>query len=170
MADIQRQYYKDYYQKQLAATKDNDRITITGFVPEEMIETYFTAADAVIYPYRGYIGASGALNYALAYQKPFWVSTLMSEALENEDFNAALQTVALKKEDIVFNFTHESFIDTIKRLQNKKFLSKLQKLSGRVAEIRSMKNSLPSYHEKIFSENSIGRRAIPSMLLSPSMK
>lgn len=70
-------YYQIFYQALVRLAEKNPDITLTGFIPEREITRYFAAADLVVLPYRGLMGASGALTHALSYKKPFLVSEPM---------------------------------------------------------------------------------------------
>ncbi|MBI4066199.1 glycosyltransferase [Candidatus Gottesmanbacteria bacterium] len=81
-----RPYYKKWYEQLLTMVDHNPTIRLTGFVPEKDIPMYFAAADLVVLPYRGIMGASGVLTHILSYRKPFMVSTAMKEAIKSKKF------------------------------------------------------------------------------------
>ena len=72
-----KKYYQHYYRNLVNFTKKYKNIRITGFVPDEEIATFFKASDLAVYSYRDIIGASGALTFALQYNKPFILSDKM---------------------------------------------------------------------------------------------
>lgn len=76
-------YYQKYYLEltEIAASKNN--VMMTGFVPEEKIGLYMSAADLVVLPYRGLMGSSGSLSHTLSYEKPFMLSVHMKGLLHN---------------------------------------------------------------------------------------
>lgn len=74
-------HYQRYHRELVAVAKRNDQIIVTGHVSESEVGAYFSMADLVVYPYRGFMGASGSLNHALSYGKPFMVSSKMREML-----------------------------------------------------------------------------------------
>jgi glycosyltransferase involved in cell wall biosynthesis len=65
----------DYAQRLRASAPDN--VCFTGFVPDEDLERWFTAADVLLLPYPRPFASSGPLALALAHGTP----VLMSEAL-----------------------------------------------------------------------------------------
>ncbi len=64
-------WYRDYV-RQVEGEAGNlgDRIMVKGFVPDEQIPTYFSAADVVVIPYRHVISMSGPLSIAISYERP----------------------------------------------------------------------------------------------------
>ena len=145
-----KKYYQKYYQQQLETANKDPRITITDFVPETEVEKYFTAADLVIFPYRGMIGASGALTHALSYHKPFVVSRGLNPLLESNDFQKGLKKLGLDKKDIIFNLDRNSFSRLLKKSQNKNQLTKLSKLSAFVARQRAFNNWSSDYFDRVY--------------------
>jgi glycosyltransferase involved in cell wall biosynthesis len=78
------------YRKYIASLKkkaiDTGRnIIFTGFVPEEKIAIYFSAADVVVCPYTVFMSSSGPLSLSLAYAKPFLVSESYKGVIELEE-------------------------------------------------------------------------------------
>jgi glycosyltransferase involved in cell wall biosynthesis len=146
----EKEYYQKYYQKLLKKVKGDQNITITGFVSERKVGTYFSAADIVVYPYRGLIGASGALTYALSYGKPFLLSNKMSELLNAVDIQRVMGKNDLSKNDLLFSHQGKSFEKMLKKVQNTSIQNKLKSFSHRLACARSMEKQISSYYEKIF--------------------
>lgn len=67
--------YREYLRElRERARRVSDRIIFTGFVPEDMIPVYFSAADLVIFPYKFKISASGPESLARSFKKPVIVS------------------------------------------------------------------------------------------------
>ncbi len=78
--------YKDYIASlKKKATDTGKNIIFTGFVPEEEIGIYFSAADVVVCPYTVFMASSGPLSLSLAYSKPFLVSESYKGAIECEE-------------------------------------------------------------------------------------
>jgi glycosyltransferase involved in cell wall biosynthesis len=80
-----REYQKHLQEIKAKAKEISDKIIFTGFVPEEMIPTYFSAADLVIFPYREVFSASGPMSLALFYGKPFLASENYRGIIRLED-------------------------------------------------------------------------------------
>lgn len=148
----ERRYYQRFYQEQVKQAEESKNIMLTGFVPERQIGKYFQAADLVVFPYRGIIGASGALTYALSYQKPFILSRGLSPTLEAKDIRAARRKAGLSKEEIVFNLSRNSFTRILRKSQSKKQLAKLRRFSSSIAQSRSYTSCLNNYIAQIYGQ------------------
>jgi glycosyltransferase involved in cell wall biosynthesis len=58
-----------------------DGVTFTGFIPEEQLSVYLSAADVVVFPYRSHFASSGCLAIAASYRRP----VLLSESFGPQD-------------------------------------------------------------------------------------
>lgn len=67
---------KDYiqYVEDLKNSIVKDKTIWYGYVPDEELETIFSAADLVVFPYTIGMASSGPLSQTIAYEKPFIVS------------------------------------------------------------------------------------------------
>lgn len=149
-----KEYYQNYYQEQLSKVKNSKNANITGFVLDKDIPLYFSAADAVIFPYRGLIGSSGALTYALIHKKPFLLSVKMKSALQNVEYNDALKMAKLSQRDLTFGLSRQSFVGAVARLNNKDNLRKLQEVTEIISEKRSFEILMPKYYQTLFCATS----------------
>jgi glycosyltransferase involved in cell wall biosynthesis len=70
-------YLSDLRKK--AAAISEEKILFRGFVPEEEICFYFSAADLVVFPHNICISSSGPLSLAASYGKPFLVANSFRE-------------------------------------------------------------------------------------------
>lgn len=145
-------YYKKFYQQLLAKT--NHVISITGFVPDSQVSKYFAACDLVVYPYRGYFGASGALNYALSFGKPFLLSSNMSGIFQNSDIMGVVKNCGLKPKDLLFEMNTKSFQTKLKTSLEDKNLAKLKEVSEKLAQKRSINILMPQFNDIIYGEQS----------------
>src|SRR3989344_1585672 len=148
-----KKYYQKYYRAQLEKASKNGKITITGFVPEKEIGIYFAAADLVVYPYRGLIGASGALSYALSYNKPFMLGPELGGILNSSDIKNALNEAKLKTDVLIFKLNKSGFAKVINTLGNESKLAMISRLSKRIARLRDYEVVMESYYTQIFTEN-----------------
>lgn len=146
----QKPYYQRYYSNLKQITQGQSKITLTGFVPEKDIPLYFEASDLVVFPYRGLIGASGGLNHALTYQKPFLLSQKMAAAI-NDSFNIVLKSEDLEIDDIVFGHTEKGIEKIVKTSLNKSKLEKLDEVSKKLAEKFRMLNCIQNEYNKIYA-------------------
>lgn len=157
-----RRYYKEYYEKIQSSFKKSDRIHITGFVPEDKINSYFYAADCAVFPYRGLIGGSATLTQAISYKTPFILSQPMHELLENEDFKRALEKKGVDEDYISFSYDHKSFYQAFQRSQTKKWkktilaiiqdISKQRNMSHWVINCYNQLYRIHEYHKKTVSK------------------
>ncbi|OGG15468.1 hypothetical protein A3D77_06485 [Candidatus Gottesmanbacteria bacterium RIFCSPHIGHO2_02_FULL_39_11] len=146
-------HYKKYYQNILNSVRGDPRIIVTGFVPENEIDQYFAVSNLCVFPYRGYIGSSGAITHAISRQVPFVISKHMSETLVNEEYQKAFRESGLKEKDLVFSFKSRSLILAINRFKNKKFCAKAQIFLSSILETKSIKNILPILAETVYTRS-----------------
>lgn len=144
-------HYKEFYQKLSVSTGGQAKIRITGFVPEDKIGTYFSASDLVVLPYRGLIGSSATLSQALAYKKPFIVSSAMGEVLKNKDTAQALVENNVSKNEISFEHNTNSFARILSLTQDKNVLQKLTNVSKSLGEMRNKQELLESCYNKLYA-------------------
>ena len=150
-----KRYYQKYYRTQLEKASKNEKIIITGFVPEKEIGKYFAASDLVVYPYRGLIGGSGALSYAFAYKKPFMLSPELGSILYSNDIKNAINGTAT--DELIFKLNKSGFMQVIKTLENESKLATMSKLSKRITQLRDYEVVMERYYTEIYSE---GKRNI----------
>lgn len=93
-----RKYLFDLREKALAISKD--RILFRGFIAEEEVPLYFSAADLVVFPYTTAISSSGPICLAVSYKRPFLVSDSFKQVVKIEEliFKADPQELASKIE------------------------------------------------------------------------
>jgi glycosyltransferase involved in cell wall biosynthesis len=71
----ERESYNEYLDQLIKNTKkDHPNVHFTGFVSEEEISLYFSAADVIVFPYIIVMSSSGPMALAISYEKPFLVS------------------------------------------------------------------------------------------------
>lgn len=145
-------YYQEYYNRLQKIASEDPSITITGFVAEEDIGLYLTAADLVVLPYRGLIGASGTLTHAIAFKRPFIMSKAMSELLRSEDFQKALAECHLKMKDVTFSHGYPSFKTIITEAHDPHFIHALVALSRNMQLKRSFNTLLEKCYNEIHND------------------
>jgi len=127
-----KKHYQEYLDKFVGKPKN---LIISGFVPEDEIGLYFSAADLVVAPYRVMMSSSGPISLAFSCEKPFILSQPLVRYFESWDFVEALRQTGLRKEDFLFDLNQENFE---KRLEwAKKNLDKLANFSRIIKEKRS---------------------------------
>lgn len=135
---INKSYYKKYYRRLMKSIEAYDHITATGFVPEKDIQTYFSAADLVVLPYRVFMSASGPYSLALSYGKPAILSNKLKGYHESPDFRNAYASANITENDIFFHMEMMSLFEKIQLLKtSKNHLKKLRHFSKILAHKRS---------------------------------
>lgn len=128
---LDKKYYTEYLNSVEKIAKQKD-IIVTGFVPEEKIPLYFMASDAVLFPYRALISASGPLSMAFSFRKPILISDNLKDLIQTSDFKKALGKNGLEGKDIVFK-TSKGIVSWL----GKDKMEKLEKLSKTMSYERS---------------------------------
>ena len=82
-------------------------VIVTGFVPEELLESYFAACDVVIVPYRTMFSSSGPLSWALAYEKPIVMSQELKPYMQSDDFAEGMKQARLVPSNIFVDVDQE---------------------------------------------------------------
>lgn len=91
-----RRYLSDLREKAMVISKD--RILFRGFIAEEEIHLYFSAADVVVFPYKIAMSSSGPMNVAFSYKKPFLISNSFNQIIKIKEliFDEDPQELAIK--------------------------------------------------------------------------
>ena len=142
-----KKYSKTY--RNLLKMAEKKGIKTTGFVPENNIGDYFSKSDLVILPYKNFFSSSGPLSLAFSYEKPIILSKSLVGYFESPDFKRALNETDLRKEDFIFDFDQNSFINRINWA--KKNLYKLANFSRIMKEKRTWKKIVKQY-EKLLKQ------------------
>lgn len=143
-------YYDEFYEEMLELAAKNKSITVTGFVPEKQVALYFTAADLVVFPYRGMMGASGSLVHALSYGKPVMVSSEMRQVINNDVVNAVLNESGVNKDILLFDHTAVGMRKILELVKNRAQLMKLGGFSRSWARSRSKTRLVAEEQQKIY--------------------
>jgi len=98
---------------------NNGRIIFTGYVPEEKIVTYYSAADIVILPYRVRIASSGPEALAIGFEKCYILLNINKDLL-NLNKNKYLTYILNKINDT-------KCTDKIRELKKKRLWSNIAK-------------------------------------------
>lgn len=130
------------YEKYLHSLKEkakqlSDNIVFTGFVPNEKISTYFSAADIVILPYKAVFSSSGPLSLSIAYEKPFLVSDAFKEVIKIKDVIFRDHTELVEKINLILNnknFRHK-LLEYIRLLKKQKKWNEVAKRHLRIYHI-----------------------------------
>jgi len=76
-------YVSTLHEKALVMSKD--QILFKGFISEEEIPLYFSAADLIVFPYKINMHSSGPLSLAASYEKPFLLTDICHEVVSSSD-------------------------------------------------------------------------------------
>jgi len=148
-----RAYYKSYFEKVMNSIKNEKRIHITGFVPEERINTYFAAAECIVFPYRGLIGGSATLTKTISCQKPFIVSKPMVELLENNDIKQILDKYEVKPEFMAFEYNSKSFYQAFERIFNMNWQKTTKDILKEIAKKRSASRWIINCYNELYNRH-----------------
>lgn len=145
-------YYQTYFKNLLKTVYNSKKVSITGYVPQEKIKQYFSAADIVIFPYRHFMCASGVLSLVFSYRVPFIISNSISHMLDAEDFKAALNAGNLTKDQMSFELKRESLVKLTEKVLRNGLKKKLVKMGSYMREQRSFKKTADLYDLALFSK------------------
>lgn len=156
-----RHYYQDFFRDVRQVVRTSKHITLTGYVPQNDIATYFSAADLVVFPYRHYMTASGVLSLVFSYKKPFIISRPLAEMFHSEDFVRQLNDAGLKTSDITFDLYPQSIIDMTHDVLINGRKTKLATMATNLRTSRSYTKVAKTYEDIIFSPAiSLSTRAV----------
>ncbi|MCX6794342.1 MAG: glycosyltransferase, partial [Candidatus Gottesmanbacteria bacterium] len=143
-----RSRYQQYYETVEKRAAENTDILITGYVPENKISLYFQAADLVVLPYRGIMGASGAFSHALAYRKPTVLSNTMKELTANKDFQNGLKRARVHMSTVFFPMDIHGMIQILNTVKSAKKLCRLARFTSLLTKARDIvKLTMSTYNE-----------------------
>jgi glycosyltransferase involved in cell wall biosynthesis len=81
--------YKEYITKlqQMAHQLAPEKVLFTGFIPDEELPLYLSAADIIVFPYTTAMSSSAALTSSMSYEKPIIASNIppMKELIPFEE-------------------------------------------------------------------------------------
>jgi glycosyltransferase involved in cell wall biosynthesis len=113
-------YLSDLRRK--ASAISNEKILFKGFVSEEEISLYFSAADLVVFPHNICISSSGPLSLTASYGKPFLVADSFREIVDFDEivFKNSPEQLAKKIDGF--------FVDTTFRLKSLEYAHKFKQM------------------------------------------
>jgi glycosyltransferase involved in cell wall biosynthesis len=133
-----RPHYHMFYEAVMKCAARSPQLQMTGFVPDEDVSTYFSAADAVILPYRVYMSASGPFSLALSYGKPVLLSSALTDYNKSHDFADVMRYTDVSSEELFFPLHKSALYSRIKKLQDyHDYKVKLTQFSKELAKRRS---------------------------------
>lgn len=137
---------KDYYERYYAGIENRanqlPNFQLTGFLSEKDVALWLTAADVVVFPYRNLMGGSGALQQALRYGKPVFLSKKMAEALGVDEG----QVMFGHRFSSLYKKLHMYFSD-------RSYQEKVQQFSDDYADSLSVKTLLPRHYKDVYESD-----------------
>jgi len=141
------------------AAKYPRTVNLTGYIPEDKVRDYYSAADLVVLPYRALMSASGPLSFALRFAKPFLTSSALKDTFQNEDIKDILSQQKIKAAELMFSLTNHDFENKLEALiQEKGRLSRLQGVVLRLRSLRSWEDTVVAY------QSVLARQQQPSVI------
>ncbi len=148
---------KEFYQKYIQAVEKSAQsssgaVTVTGFVPEDAISSYFIAADLIVFPYRTLMSSSGPLSLAFSFGKPFLLSEQLEGVTKTEDMRSLMEQYAIETSTITFPLNYEKFGEKLTAVAaNYSLLETLQSLSRSLRKKRNFATIAEQYYELLFA-------------------
>jgi glycosyltransferase involved in cell wall biosynthesis len=131
--------YKKFWNSINSEAIQDNRIKFVGFIPNELLPTYISAADLVVFPYVASFSTGGPMNITLGYHKPIVASRMSS-------FSDSLPNSAIFKTGSV----NDLCIILEKALDNEQFTLDLVQWTKDLADNRSWaciaKSTIDLYH------------------------
>jgi len=143
--------YKAFTEKITTSANMRTDIRITGFIPDEKLHLYFSAADILIFPYRTFISSSGPLSLAFSYERPVLLSNALQEYADSPDIKNALFESGIQAVDLFCDTEDKSFHEALVR--SKKIREKLQLFSKTMKRFRSWDRVAEKYAHVLELEN-----------------
>lgn len=140
-----RDYYQKYYESVEKTVYGSATVDITGYVKQEEIALYFSAADIVVFPYRAFMCASGVLSLAFSFEKPFILSHALAGFLRSPDITEALEEARLEKTDLLFSLTKKSFGKAVERVLKNGLKDRMRHCARLLRERRAFYNNARFY-------------------------
>jgi glycosyltransferase involved in cell wall biosynthesis len=143
--------YLSFYESVERKVAGNENACLTGFVDEEDIVRYFSAADVVILPYRLLMSGSGILPLALKHRTPFLISAPLSPIFQTSDFQKYLNNCdMLDESDLVFSSDLEDLDEKLANLSGDLY-AEAEELSDQLKASRSW-NALSDEYMDIYHQ------------------
>ncbi len=140
---LKRPEYKDYVDQVLKKAREKNALA-TGFIPEEQMQLYFSAADIVIFPYTVFMASSGPLSHAFSYGKGVLLSNTLRGYFNSEDMRDALEQSGVSIDEICFDLEKPVRSKVLWALHNQE---KLQDFSNTMCRVRSWQKIGQDYNK-----------------------
>ncbi len=155
-------FYQKYFASVLEKIYSSKNVSITGYVPQKKIGTYFSAADLVVLPYRNFMTASGVFSLVFSYKKPFIVSSELGEMFEETDFKRAFESTGLKKDDVIFTLNKKSCLAVTENVLKDGLKPKMRNVAQIIRRERDYRNTALLYERLIF-DTAVAPKETPAL-------
>jgi len=142
-----RTYYQTFYNSVAKTVCSSPTLSMTGYILQEDIQTYFSAADLVVFPYRNCMTASGVLSLTFSYGKPFIISQPLDEMFEAQDFKKNMKELGLSIGDLTFDLKKESCLACTENILKNGLRDKMRNLSIQMRETRDYAKTAKEYQK-----------------------
>lgn len=130
--------YQRFYNSIITKAKKNPGIIQRGFVPDDKVSLYYSAADLVIMPYEVFMSASGPFSLALSHNKPVILSEKLQDYSKSNDFSVAMKNAQLSHKDLFFELETAQFKQKITQImKDKAYVQRLVVFSKTLNDLRS---------------------------------
>jgi glycosyltransferase involved in cell wall biosynthesis len=146
-------YYRTYLHSLVNRVSHLPNISISGFIPDSQIKLWMTAADLVIFPYRGLIGGSASLALASAYRKPLMVSRPMYQALKYGLFADAMKDSRAHVSNVVFPLAIKERKKVIELLSDSENNEDVQNVSLSLHNFQNKSVLLEQHYQEVYEAN-----------------
>lgn len=147
-----KQFYQTYFSDVKQAVEESHNVSMTGYVAQDDICSYFSAADLVVFPYREYMCASGVLSLVFSYKKPFIVSDQLVTMFESKDMEHAMNTVGLSQHDLTFALNASSVQTVSQKVLENGLKAKMVTLANELRTMRSFERNATIYESVLFEQ------------------
>lgn len=139
-------HYQKFYRSIVDEAQKYANITYSGFVPDEMVSTYFSASDVVALPYEVCMSASGPFSLALSYQKPVILSEKLMPYAQSLDVKDALKNATLTQSDLFFKLNTPSIMEKLNSLDTPEMYKKYTAFSKSLSKMRESQRVVKRLH------------------------
>lgn len=115
-------YLKNEYERlRTKANKliGNKNLRWVGFIKEEEINKYYSAADVSVFPYQIAMSSSGPMSISIGYEKPFLASDAF-EKIFSKELLFKMSSSELSKKLSYFFSNEDKYRDLVKELKNER--------------------------------------------------
>ncbi len=106
--------YAEFIEKLEEVVGKSEKMKITGFVKDEEIPLYFSAADLLVLPYRQFISSSGPLSLAFTFERPVVLSEKLRNYFVSPDIKESAKKSGLAEKDLLFELNSKSLAEKIR--------------------------------------------------------